>query len=210
VKYYPVFLNLSNKRAVVAGGGKVAERKVRVLIRAGASVKVVSPHITKYLERLAKDGRIHHVKRSYRKGDLKDAFLVIAGTSSASTNEKIARDARHLVNVGNFIAPSIVRRGVLTIAISTGGSSPAVAKTIRKELEKLYGSEFSHYLRLLEKVRRKIMREIQDGKEREKLLKKVKGKAPEKGCLRRDLQYNQKGGALLSSRTLLPVRFLPH
>jgi precorrin-2 dehydrogenase/sirohydrochlorin ferrochelatase len=179
VKYYPVFLNLSNKRAVVAGGGKVAERKVRVLIRAGASVKVVSPHITKYLERLAKDGRIHHVKRSYRKGDLKDAFLVIAGTSSASTNEKIARDARHLVNVidtpteGNFIAPSIFRRGALTIAISTGGSSPAVAKTIRKELEKLYGSEFTHYLRLLEKVRRKIMREIQDGKEREKLLKKV-------------------------------------
>lgn len=179
MKYYPVFLNLSNKRAVVVGGGKVAERKVRVLIRAGASVKVVSPHITKYLESLEKDGRIHHVKRSYRKGDLKDAFLVIAGTSSASTNEKIARDARYLVNVidtpteGNFIAPSIVKRGALTIAISTGGSSPAVAKTIRKELEKLYGSEFTHYLRLLEKIRRKIMREIQDGKEREKLLKKV-------------------------------------
>jgi precorrin-2 dehydrogenase/sirohydrochlorin ferrochelatase len=178
VKYYPVFLNLNNKRAVVVGGGKVAERKVRVLIRAGALVKVVSPHITKSLEKLEKDGRIHHVKRPYREGDLKDAFLVIAGTSSASTNAKIARDARHLINVidtpteGNFIAPSIVKRGALTIAISTGGSSPAVAKTIRKELEKLYGSEFTHYLRLLEKVRRKIMQEIQDGKEREKLLKK--------------------------------------
>jgi precorrin-2 dehydrogenase/sirohydrochlorin ferrochelatase len=163
VKYYPVFLNLNNKRAVVVGGGKVAERKVRVLIRAGALVKVVSPHITKSLEKLEKDGRIHHVKRPYREGDLKDAFLVIAGTSSASTNAKIARDARHLINVidtpteGNFIAPSIVKRGALTIAISTGGSSPAVAKTIRKELEKLYGSEFTHYLRLLEKVRRKIM-----------------------------------------------------
>lgn len=179
MKYYPVFLNLSNKRAVVVGGGKVAERKVRVLIRAGASVKVVSPHVTKYLERLRKDGRIHHVKRSYRRGDLKDAFLVIAGTSSASTNAKIARDAHHLVNVidtpteGNFIAPSIVSRGTLTIAISTGGSSPAVAKTIRKELEELYGSEFTHYLRILEKVRRKVMREIQDGKQREKLLKEV-------------------------------------
>ncbi|MEF9475852.1 MAG: bifunctional precorrin-2 dehydrogenase/sirohydrochlorin ferrochelatase [Candidatus Mariimomonas ferrooxydans] len=195
MKYYPVFLKLNAKKAVVIGGGKIAERKARVLIKAGASVKIISPAITKPLERLKKKGLLAHVKRNYRKGDLKDAFIVIAGTSSVKTNSKIARDARYLgipgsvpgnrnndsllINIidtpseGNFIAPSIVKRGPLTIAISTTGCSPAVSKTIRKELEKLYGNEFTHYLRLLEKIRKKAMKEIKNDKKREEFLKKL-------------------------------------
>lgn len=179
MKYYPAFLKLNAKKAVVIGGGKIAERKAHVLIKAGASVKIISPAITKPLERLKKRGLLAHVKRNYRKGDLKDAFIVIAGTSSVKINSKIARDAGHLVNVidtpseGNFIAPSTVKRGPLTIAISTAGCSPAVSKTIRKELEKLYGNEFSHYLRLLEKIRKKAMKEIKNDKKREELLKKL-------------------------------------
>jgi precorrin-2 dehydrogenase/sirohydrochlorin ferrochelatase len=177
VKYYPVFLNLRGKKAVIVGGGKVAERKAINLIKAGASVKVISPNITKALEKLKRMGLLTHIQRHYKKGDLKNAFIVIAGTSSAQINTKIAQDARHLINVidtpseGNFIAPSLVNRGPLTIAISTEGSSPAVAKTIRKELEKLYGSEFTHYLRFLKTMRRKAMKEIEDDKKREDFLK---------------------------------------
>jgi len=179
VKYYPVFLNLKGKKAVVVGGGKVAERKAINLIKAGASVKVISPDITKALEKLKRKGLLTHIKRHYKKDDLKDAFIVIAGTSSAQTNTKIAQDARHLINVidtpseGNFIAPSIVKRGPLTIAISTEGSSPAVAKAIRKELEKLYGTEFTHYLRFLKMMRGKAIKEIKDDKKREEFLKSL-------------------------------------
>jgi precorrin-2 dehydrogenase/sirohydrochlorin ferrochelatase len=178
-KYYPVFLNLNGKTAVVIGGGKTAERKALTLLKAGASVKIISPNITTALEKLKKTGKLTHIKRPYRKGDVKGAFIVIAGTSSQQINTKIAREAKYLVNVidtpseGNFIAPSIVKRGPLTIAISTGGSSPAASKRIRKELEKLYGVEFAHYLRFLGKMRKKALREIKDSKKRESLLKNL-------------------------------------
>lgn len=176
-KYYPVFLNLYGRKAVVVGGGKVAERKVLTLIRAGAVVRVISPDITTTLDKLKKRKLLTHIKRNYKTGDLKDAFIVIAGTSSNEINKRIAQDAKHLVNVidkpseGNFIAPSIVKRGPLTIAISTEGISPATSKTIRKELEKLYGAEFTHYLNFLRVIRKKALKEIKDNKKRQEFLK---------------------------------------
>ncbi len=123
--YYPAFLNLEDKKTVVVGGGKVAERKILGLLNAQAEVTVVSPVITKRLEQEEQKGRIRHICRKYRKGDLKNAFLVIAATDSEDINEKVSRDAPCLVNVVdtpkfcNFIVPSILQRGPLTIAIST-------------------------------------------------------------------------------------------
>ncbi len=177
MKYYPVFLNLQDKKAVVVGGGKVAERKILALIKGGAIVKIISPDITTTIERLKKRKLLTHIKRNYKKRDLEDAFIVIAGTSSDEINKKIAQDAKHLVNVidnpvlCNFIAPSVVKRGPLTIAISTEGISPAVSKAIRKELENLYGAEFSMYLSFLRAMRKKAMKEIKDKKKRHKFLK---------------------------------------
>ncbi len=175
--YYPVFINLNKKRCVVVGGGKVAERKVYSLLRSGADVTVISPEITDNLRKYKDKGRIEHIGRKYRNGDLRDAFLVIAATSDEKTNHIVSRDAPFLVNVvdkpemGNFIVPSIVRRGPLTIAITTSGSSPAVSKTIRKELEIFYNKDFGDFLVFLKQVRSKIMKDIKDKKEREKLLK---------------------------------------
>lgn len=177
MKYYPVFLNLRNRKAVVVGGGTVAERKVNTLLKAGALVTVVSPVITKKIDKLKKQGRIVHARREYRKSDIRDAFIVIAGTSSSRINARVARDAPHLINVidmpseGNFIAPSLVQRGSLTIAISTEGSSPAVSRAIRQELEKLYGADFARYLKVLEKVRKKAQKQIRNRKKREQFLK---------------------------------------
>ena len=96
-------------------------------------------------------------RRRYKKGDLKNAFIVIAATDSAETNKKISEDAPYLVNVVdkplrcNFIVPSVVRRGPLTIAVSTSGISPSLARTIRKELEGRYGREFVKHLNYIKK-----------------------------------------------------------
>ena len=177
---YPIFLDLAGKRCVVVGGGKVAERKCLTLLRTGAEVTVVSPALTKRLSAYQEKGLIEHKPREYRKSDLRSAVLVIAATDSEAVNRRVSRDAmaQHTpVNVVDqpslctFIVPSVVRRGPLSIAISTGGASPAMAKAIRKELEGLYGPEFSRFLRLLKDIRSKAMREIPDKKERERFLK---------------------------------------
>ena len=179
MRYYPAFLNLKNKKAVVVGGGKVAERKVRLLVKAGANVKVISPDITKPLEKLRDKGNIKHANRNYVKRDLKNAYIVIAATSSAEINTKIAEDSENLVNVvdtpseGNYIVPSVVTRGPLTIAISTEGTSPAVSKAIRKEVEKHYSKEFTNYMRFLEVMREKAVAEITDNNKRRKFLKSL-------------------------------------
>lgn len=177
--YYPAFLNLKDKEAVVIGGGKVAERKILALLKAGANLTVISPDITRRIEKEKLKGRIKHIPRQYRKSDSKKALLVIAATDSQEINKKVSEEALCLVNVVdspslcNFIVPSVIQRGHLTIAISTSGISPALSKSIRKELEKLYGPGFADYLRLLEKIRKKAMNEIRDKKRRTEFLKSL-------------------------------------
>lgn len=180
--YYPAFINLSGKKCVVVGGGKVAERKVLSLLRSGANVAVISPAITNILKKYKEKGKIKHIERDYKNGDIKDAFLVIAATSDEATNIRVSRDAPFLVNVvdrpdlANFIVPSVVSRGPMTIAISTSGASPAMAKEVRKELEILYGKDFGRFLAFLRQLRKKVLQDITDNKKREMLLKRVASK----------------------------------
>lgn len=175
--YYPIFLNLKGKKCVVVGGGKVAERKALSLLRSGAKITVISPECTVGLKKENLKGRIQYIPRKYKKGDLKNAFLVIAATDSNETNRKISEDAPYLVNVVdmpllcNFIVPSVVRRGPLTIAVSTSGVSPSLARTIRKELEGLYGREFEKHLNYIKKMRVKALSRIKNDKKRIKFLR---------------------------------------
>ena len=177
ITYYPAFINLQGKRVIVVGGGKVAERKIFALLKAGARITVISPRLTRRITIGKLRGRIKHIPRQYRKGDVKNAFLAIAATDSYQINKKVSEDALCLVNVVdtpslcNFIVPSVIQRGHLTIAISTSGVSPALSKTIRQEIEKLYGSQFMKYLRFLEKIRGKAMEEIRDQEKRTKFLR---------------------------------------
>jgi precorrin-2 dehydrogenase/sirohydrochlorin ferrochelatase len=166
MKYFPAFLDLRGKLCVVAGGGRVAERKVRSLLNAGASVKVISPEITESLFRLELKGKIVHHPRSFRSGDLRGAFLGIAATDNRGTNERVFRQALGLkipVNVvddparSSFIVPSVVEKGDLLLAISTSGQSPALAKLLRQKLQKEIGPEYSFLLRLLGAVRKKVL-----------------------------------------------------
>ncbi|MCI0469153.1 MAG: bifunctional precorrin-2 dehydrogenase/sirohydrochlorin ferrochelatase [Nitrospirae bacterium] len=175
--YYPAFLNLNKKLCIVIGGGRVAERKALSLIRSGARVKVISPVITGVLERERIKGNLTHIKRDYRRGDLKGAFLVIAATTDAGVNQMAAADAERLVNVAdapeiaNFIAPAVVKRGLLTIAVSTSGASPAMAAAIKKEVERLYSKEFGEFLNYLSRLRNQVIKKIPDSGLRRRFLK---------------------------------------
>jgi len=163
VRYYPVFLNLQGKRCVVIGGGEVAERKVLALLDAGAAVTVISPELTERLAGLKRAGRIEHAERRYQDGDLDGAFVVIAATSDMDVNRKVSKEAGNIpVNVVDvpdlctFIVPSVIKRGDLTIAVSTSGASPALSRSIREELEEFYTEEFGVFLQYLAGVRRTV------------------------------------------------------
>jgi precorrin-2 dehydrogenase/sirohydrochlorin ferrochelatase len=177
--YYPAFLDLRDRQCIVVGGGKVAERKVAVLLASGAKVILISPCATDRLAKLSGSKRIKHIKRDYRKGDLESAFLVIAATSDPLVNERISRDAPGLLNavdapeLANFIVPSVIKRGPLALAVSTAGASPALAKSIKEELELLYGREFGLFVEFLGKQRKKIMREITRTGTRKRLLRQI-------------------------------------
>jgi len=146
----------------VVGGGVVAERKTLSLLEGGAKVSVVSPHLSPSLEELAAQGRIVHQARLYQRDDLEGMFVVMAATDDPATNRQVAADAREygiLLNVvddpdsGDFIVPSVIRRGELVVAISTGGRSPALARWLREELEGLLGEGYVNLLPLLADLR---------------------------------------------------------
>lgn len=195
MRYYPVFLNLKGRLCVVVGGGDVAERKVRGLLRAGARVRVVSPEITKGLEDLTKEGRIELIRRAYRSDDLKDAFLAIAATSDMDVNRSVFDDASDIpVNVVDvpelcsFIVPSVVSRGALTIAISTSGVSPAMAKSIREELEDIFPEDIDSFFKFLEQIRTEIKKSGLDKQSREALFKEIGSRRVLKRLLNRGVK----------------------
>ncbi len=166
MKYYPIFLDIRNKPCVVIGGGDVAERKVVSLLSAGARVSVVSPEFTVNLAGMGEDGNILLIKRMYQEGDLKGAFLAYAATNEEDINNRVYLEGEKegiLLNVVDepgmcgFIVPSVVNRGALSIAISTGGASPAFAKRLRMEMEDRYGEEYSVFLEIMAAIRQKLL-----------------------------------------------------
>ncbi len=179
MKYYPINLNIQGKKCVIIGGGEVAYRKACSLKDAGAEVTVVC---LKPCTELSKETGITLIKKRYDEGDLNDVFLVIAATDDADVNRNVFQDASKrniLVNVVDcpdlcsFIVPSSVVRGDLCISISTGGASPALAKRIREDLEKTYGQEYEHYLKLLSKMRNVVMSKVIDPEKRRKILQRL-------------------------------------
>jgi len=147
------------------GGGDVAGRKVQRLLECGARVVVIGRALTPALEIMIKDGLIDRIDGDYNEAHLHDAFLVIGATDKEEVNARISEDAREkgiMVNIVDdpekcdFILPSLFQRGDLTVAISTGGKSPALAKKMREELEGLYGPEYLILLNLLGAIREKI------------------------------------------------------
>ena len=143
----------------------MALRKVKSLLEHGASVEVISPDLCSELDELARTGAIKAVMKKYKSGDIKGAFLAIAATDSNEINQEVANEARRrniLVNVvdkpehSDFIFPSYLRRGDISIAISTNGTSPALARKIRAELEQDFGDEYADLVELIKEIRSEL------------------------------------------------------
>ena len=160
--YYPIFTDLRGKRCVVIGGGLVAQRKITTLLGYGASIILISPEATTRMTAYAAQRRIRWIRRRFRPGDLAGAWLVYAATDDAGINARVHREARQRRMFANivdqtplcsFIAPSIMRRGELVIAVSTGGASPTLSKRLRRDLVERIGGEYGTMLRLLKSLR---------------------------------------------------------
>jgi len=165
MRYYPVFLDIAGKPVVVIGGGTIAEQKITGLLDAGAQVTVVSPELNETLEAFRQEGKIMHIKREYEPGDIEGYELVFVATDSRQENEKVwqeGRQRRIWVNAVDdipncdFIMPGIIRRGDLTLAISTAGKSPAMARKVREDLEAFLTEDDSALLDLAGEVRSQL------------------------------------------------------
>jgi siroheme synthase-like protein len=176
--YYPVYIQLQEQPCVVIGGGKIAEGKVEGLLAAWAQVTVISPDLTSRLQELVTARQIAYKARIYQPGDLMGAFLVICATDDAEINHQVWEEAianRQLVNVVddtprcNFIAPSILRNGDLTIAISTSGKAPALAVRLKERFQRELGPEYEWFLELAGELREPLARHIPDFERRKAL-----------------------------------------
>jgi len=184
MNYYPIFLDLRGKKCLVVGGGEVAQRKVESLLASKAKVTLVSPKITPRLRAIVKRRSVTYRPRKYRKGDTKGFFLAYDASADTRVHKLITKEAldnRLLLNVVdrpklcNFIAPAVVQRGNLVIAVSTGGASPAMAKKVRQRLERIFGREYEKGLRLLSALRRELMRRSLSASDRRRIFTELAG-----------------------------------
>jgi len=176
--FYPVYLDLTGKRVVVVGGGEVAERKAESLLDTGASITVISPELTPNLAALADHKRLEVCKRRYVHGDCAGAVLVFSATDDPEVSRDVYREALALgifVNTADqpalcsFIMPAVVQRGDIGIAISTGGTSPALASRLRDQISKIVGPEYARFAELLSRARTEIRRRVREEQDRKAL-----------------------------------------
>ena len=167
MRYYPIFLDIENKRVLVVGGGEVANRKVETLLEYGALVDIVSKDLTKKLSDLVEMGKVRYLGDRFLPHYLDGAFMVVAATDDECLNHEIGVEAKKrdmLVNAVdqpsdcNFIVPSVIRRGDLSVAISTSGKSPAFAKKIRKTLQSQFGPEYEIFLEIMGRLRHAVLK----------------------------------------------------
>ncbi|MBI4340866.1 MAG: bifunctional precorrin-2 dehydrogenase/sirohydrochlorin ferrochelatase [Candidatus Omnitrophica bacterium] len=185
--YYPMFADLNGRPCVVVGGGLVAQRKVTTLLRYGAKLTLISPQLTRRLAAYARHGRIRHLARRFRPADVRGAWLVYAATDDARINHLVFRSAqrqRVFANVVDqkplcsFIAPAILTRGPLTVAVSTGGASPTLAKRLKRELGEQLGRQYGPLLKLLTGLRGIAKRKLPNYHDRKRYFDAVVRRGP--------------------------------
>jgi siroheme synthase-like protein len=149
--YYPIYLDIEDRPVLIIGGGEVCTRKAETMLKYGAKVTVVSPTFTDELEQWSRDERMTLRRKHYDEADLDGASIVIASTDDQCINARIARDCRRrripvnvvdVTHLCEFIVPAIVETGSIQVAISTGGKSPALARTLKEDLKRLIGDEY--------------------------------------------------------------------
>ncbi len=166
MKFYPVNINIQDKKCVVVGGGKIAYDKIVGLLEAGAQVDVIAPEICPQIENLR--DKVNIIRESYSAEKITSGVILIAATNNSELNAQIANDARaknFLVNIvddisSDFIVPSRIRRGDFLLAISTGGNSPAFSKFVRKMLELELDENLGAAVEIISKYRQAVIKKI--------------------------------------------------
>ena len=164
MKFYPINLNVENKKCVVVGGGKIALEKILGLIEAGAKIEVIAPKFCEEVEELAAQKKINLIREKYSAEKISDGIILIAATNDFKLNQKILSDGREknfLVNIvdsfdGDFTVPSRIRRGDFLLAISTGGKSPGFSRFVRQMLEKDFDENFAEGVKIISKYRQDV------------------------------------------------------
>lgn len=160
--YYPIYLDIENRNVVIIGGGNVCARKAETMMNYGARVTVISPDFTDEIEKWAGDGCLQLRRKTYDEHDLDDANIVIASTDDEAVNTQIAADCRRrripvnvvdVTHLCEFIVPAIVEKGSIQIAVSTGGKSPVIARTLKEDLHRLIGPEYDEINQVLGSLR---------------------------------------------------------
>jgi siroheme synthase-like protein len=160
--YYPIYIDIEDRDVLIVGGGNVCARKAETMMKYGARVTVVSPECTEEIEQWSRDGALAVRRKAYEEADLDGATMVIASTDDPCVNARVARDARRrripvnvvdVTHLCEFIVPAIVEQGSIQIAVSTGGKSPALARTLKEDLQRFVGREYDEVNRLLGTLR---------------------------------------------------------
>jgi precorrin-2 dehydrogenase/sirohydrochlorin ferrochelatase len=184
---FPMFVKLAGRSCVVVGAGKIGESKIRSLLVSKANVHVIAPWATPTVTAWDRAGVLRWSAREFRASDLDGVFLVVAATSNQSVNDEVYREAqsrRALCNVVDvpdrcdFYYPAVVRRGDLQVAISTGGSSPALAQRLRREFERQLSPVYAGWIERLGNFRKELFSRRMDPEKRRVLLRSAANSAP--------------------------------
>jgi precorrin-2 dehydrogenase/sirohydrochlorin ferrochelatase len=203
--FFPLMLRLQGRTCLIVGGGEVAAAKIRGLLHCGAKVVVVSPSAVRQIQEQARAGLIVWHRRAFSARDVEGALLVIAATSCSPINNAVfhaCHERGALCNAVDdpencdFFYPAVVRRGGLQIAISTNGSSPALAARLRRELEEQFGPEWGFWVQHLGRKRRELLaKEIPTEARRRRLLRMASAEAFKAFLREFDRQKSAKKGS---------------
>jgi len=213
--FYPIYLDLHGRACLVVGGGPIATGKVRGLIEAGAIVTVVAPEVSDAIVDWADARGVAWQRREFVEDDLEGQFLVYAATDDRDLNARIYRLANQQNRVANavddldhcnFIAPAIAREGVVQVAVSTAGTSPALAKQIRDRVQhEVLSPEVAGLAAFLGGWRPEVKRRIDTYERRQSLWEGVL-----EGCVPRLLVNGERARADAAMREYLDRAALPH
>ena len=161
--YYPIYIDIEDRSVLIVGGGTVCARKAETMMRYGARMTIVSPEITDEIAAWEQAGVLAVQRKMYAESDLEGASMVIASTDDQCVNARVARDCRRrripvnvvdVTHLCEFIVPAIIEKGSIQIAVSTGGKSPAIARTLREDLQRTIGPEYAEVNDLLGTLRK--------------------------------------------------------